>query len=116
MVGEGEVTLTELTIPHNSLESLSNARDRKSQKEIYLQALSDLEAKGYASHLHTIEISSLGHWLPTSQSALLKAVPSLKKQAVGKTMDEAACKVIGPSQVIFKAQLEMVWSPSHALL
>ena len=47
---EGEVALIELTIPHNSLESLSNARDRKLQNEIYLQALSDLEANGYASH------------------------------------------------------------------
>ena len=33
-------TLTELTIPHNSLESLSNARDQKSQKEIYVSASS----------------------------------------------------------------------------
>ena len=52
------------------------------------------EAKGLASHLHTIEIGSLGHWLLTSQCALLKAVPSLKKQTARKTMDEAACIVI----------------------
>ena len=31
-------------------------------------------------------------------------------------MDEAARKVIGASQVIFKAQLEKVWTPSHTLL
>ena len=36
------VTLIELTIPHNSLEDLSNARGRKSQKDIYLHTLSDL--------------------------------------------------------------------------
>ena len=59
LVGEGEVTLIELTIPHNSLESLSNARDHKSQNKIYLQALSDLEAKAYKyisyrlAHLNT---------------------------------------------------------------
>ena len=59
LVGEGEVTLIELTIPHNSLENLSNASDHKSQKEIYLQALSDLEAKAYKyisyrlAHLNT---------------------------------------------------------------
>lgn len=29
-----EVTLTELTIPHNSLESLSNARDHMSPKNL----------------------------------------------------------------------------------
>ena len=45
-------TTSSLTaLGHNPLESLSNARDRKSQKEIYLQALSDLEAKGFASQL-----------------------------------------------------------------
>ena len=31
-------------------------------------------------------------------------------------MDEAACKVIGASQVIFKARLEKAWTPSRALL
>ena len=30
-------------------------------------------------------------------------------------MDEAACKVIGASQVIFKAQLEKAWTPSRIL-
>ena len=69
LVGEDKVTLIELTVPHNSLESLCNARDRKSQKDIYLQALSDLEARGLASHLHTIENDSLGHWLPSSQKS-----------------------------------------------
>ena len=96
LVGEGEVTLIELTIPHNSLKSLSNARDCKSQKEIYLQALSDLEAKGYASHLHTIEIGSLGHWLPTSQSALLKALPSLKKKQQGRLWMRQLLKSLEP--------------------
>ena len=31
-------------------------------------------------------------------------------------MDEAANKVIGPSQVIFKAQTNETWIPTHALL
>ena len=31
-------------------------------------------------------------------------------------MDEAARKVVGASQVIFKARLEKVWSPSRTLL
>ena len=42
LVGEDEVTLIELTIPHNSMESLSNARKRKSEKVSYCQALSNL--------------------------------------------------------------------------
>ena len=44
LVGEDEVTLIELTIPHNSMESLSNARKHKS-KELYQQAISILEVK-----------------------------------------------------------------------
>ena len=115
LMGEDEVTLT---IPHNSLESRSNARnvDRKSQKGIYLHSLSDVEAKGLTSHLYTIEIGSLRHWLPTSQRAMLKAAPSLMKQSTRKTMDEAPRKVIGAFQVIFKARLKKVWTPSHTLL
>ena len=116
LVGENEVTLIELTIPCDSLESLSNARDRKSRKEIYLHVLSDLEAKGLAFNLYTIEIGSLGHWLPSSQRALLKATPLLTKQSARKAMDEAACKVVGASQVIFKARLEKAWILSHTLL
>ena len=119
-----EIILIELTIPHNSFESLSNARERKSRKETYLQALSDLEVKGLISNLYTIEIGSLGHWLPISLRALLKSVPSITlksvpsitKQAARKTMDEAARKVIGASQVIFKACLEKIWTSSCAPL
>ena len=116
LIRSDEITLIKLTVSHNSLESLSRARRRKSGKEVYLQALGDLEAKGLISHLHTIEFGSLGHWLPTSQRTLLEAVPSLTKKMTRKTMDEAACKVVGASEVIFKAQSEKVWMPSHALL
>ena len=58
---EDEVILIELTNPHNSMGSLSNARKCKSEKELYQQAISDLEVKGIASNLYTIEIGSLGH-------------------------------------------------------
>ena len=43
LVEDKEITLLELTIPHNSMESISNARARKSMKENYQQTLSDLE-------------------------------------------------------------------------
>ena len=72
LVGEDEVILIELTIFHNSKESLSNTRKRKSEKELYQQAISDLEVKSIVSNLFAIELGSLGHWLHTSQKALLK--------------------------------------------
>ena len=74
LVGEDEVTLIELATPHNSMESLSNAR-----KELYQQAISDLEVKGIASNLYTIEIVSLRHRLHTLQNALLKGAPLIIK-------------------------------------
>ena len=61
LMGENEVTLIELTIPH---ESLHNAGDRKSHKEIYLQAPSDFEAL----------YSEIG-WLAPK----LKAAPSITR-------------------------------------
>ena len=85
----------------NSVESLSNARKCKSKKYLYQQAISDLEVKGIASNLYTIEIESLRHWLHTSQMALLKGPPLKTKKMARKIMDEAANKVIGATQVIF---------------
>ena len=98
------------------MESLSDAGDHKSHKEIYLQVLSDFETKGLPTHLFTIEIGLLGHWLPDSQRDLMKAAPSLTKQTAGKIMDEAARKVIGASQVIFKAHLEKTRTLSSSLI
>ena len=60
---EKNIDLLELTIPHNSLESISNARTRKSTKENYQQPLSDLDSRDWSANLHTIEIGSLGHWV-----------------------------------------------------
>ena len=116
LVGEDEVTLIELTIPNNSMESISQARSRKSEKETNWQALGDLEVKGFVSNLYTIEMGSLRHWLYTSQRALLKAVPLLTKQMMRKIVDEAVRKVIGASQVIFMARTDKIWIPSRALL
>ena len=51
LVGVAEVTLIKLTIPHNSMENLYKARDHSSHEEMYLQVLSDFEAKGLATRL-----------------------------------------------------------------
>ena len=115
-MGVDEVTLIELTIPHNFMESLADAGDHKSHKETYLQVLSDLETKGLSTRLFTIEIGSLGHWLSDSKRDLMKAAPSLTKQTAGKIMGEAARKVIGAYQVIFKAQLEKTRTLSSSLV
>ena len=102
IVGRKEVTIIELTIPHNSPESMLKARIRKSEKESYHQVLGDQEAKGLTSDLFT-ETGSLGHWLHTSRTALLFASQALTKKKANKLMDAAACRVISASQTIFRA-------------
>ena len=115
LVGDCEVTLIELTIPHNSKEGLTNARTRKTEKQAYQQAVSDLEMKGLDSDLFTIEIGTLGHWLPTSQTTLTQAIPSLHRQTARSILDAAAQKVIGASQLIFRARSEVSWVSSRPL-
>ena len=87
------------------MESLSNARECKSEKELYQQAISDLEVKSIASNLYNIEIGSLTRTLAsyiTDGLVERSTTDNLQKMA-RKIMDEAANKVIGASQVIFKA-------------
>ena len=69
LVGVAEVTLIELTIPHNSTENIYNASDHKSHEEMYLQVLSDFEAKGLATRL-------MFTWW---KQLLIKAAPTLTK-------------------------------------
>ena len=70
IIEQKEVTLIELTIPHNSLDDTTRAKERKSDKELYQQAINDLETKGFLTNLYTIEIGTLGHWLPISWTSL----------------------------------------------
>ena len=50
------------TVPFNSREVLHAARLRKSNKQSYLQLVSDLEGKEYTVYYHTLEIGCLGHY------------------------------------------------------
>ena len=80
LVGEDEVTLIALTIPHNSIHG-EPFPSQKSQIGLPV-SLGDLKVANLGfclqPRLYTIEIGSLGHWLYTSQKALLKAVPLYK--------------------------------------
>jgi len=83
------VILLELTIPYNSPESLSKAKERKEFKQNYQLVLSDLDARGLSSSLFTIEIGALGHWLPCTCSALRRCFPSLNKSTTTQLLDLA---------------------------
>ena len=66
IIQQHEITLPELTIPFNSPEGLANAKHRKEDKENYQVVLNGLESRGYSANFTTVEIGTLGHWLPHS--------------------------------------------------
>ena len=51
-----EQNVVALTIPHNSLDSMTRAKERKPEKELHQQPLRDLESEGFVGELYTIEI------------------------------------------------------------
>ena len=75
-----EVALIELTIPHNSIDGMIGARERKSAKELYHQALSDLENKGFFEELYTIEIWNSQTLASYSTSLTSKGTSFLNKK------------------------------------
>ena len=62
------VTMIELTVPPNSREALSSAKDRKANKANYISLIGDLEERGLVVNYHTLEIGSLGHFLADTVS------------------------------------------------
>ena len=102
VIREREIFLLELISPHNSPESIANAKEQKENKENYQLALRDLDAKGLNSSLFTIEIGTLGRWLPQSCWSLQETFPSLSKPDATNLLDQTATKVISASRQIFQ--------------
>ena len=116
VIANQKVTLVELTIPFNSPESLINAKQRKEDKPNYQLALSDLDSRGFKSSLITVEIGSLGHWLPGTRTSLRQLLHDMSKSAVTCLLDQAAKAAIAGSQVIFNARQFETWNASQPLL
>ena len=108
------VVLFELTCPLDSFQHLESARDRKQSKGEYLQILSELDRLGTTSQYDTIEISVLGHYLPSSLSALCRVVNmfnhSVMKSQCRRLLDDAAGISISSSQQIFLARNCSDWT------
>ena len=115
LVRPREVILLELTIPYNSPESLSKAKERKEFKQNYQLVLSDLDARGLSSSLFTIEIGAIGHWLPCTCSALRRCFPLLNKSTTTQLLDLAASSVVAASHIIFHAQKSPMWNSEVAV-
>ena len=109
------MALFELTFLLDFFQHLESARDPKQGKEEYFQVFSELYHLGVTSQYNTIEISILGHYLPTSSSALCGIVSILfnclvTKSQCRKLLDDAAEILISFSREIFLARDCSDWS------
>ena len=64
VVSENNVTMIELTIPSVSRAAMIKAKERKNNKLNYNSLIGDLEHRGLSVNYRTLEIGSLGHYLP----------------------------------------------------
>ena len=64
LISGDNVTILEVTIPSNSKEAINKAKERKSNKPNYNSLIGDLEGRGLSVTYRTLEIGSLGHYLP----------------------------------------------------
>ena len=85
------VALLELTCPLDSVRHLELARDRKLKKEEYQLLLSELDRLGIVNFYDTIEMSVLGHYLPSSLSSFRNCVNFIQNNF---TMSKSQCKRI----------------------
>ena len=74
------VALLELTCPLDSVHHLEPARERKQGKTEYQQILSEFDRLGIPCSYHTIELSVLGHYLPSSLSSFQNCVNFIQNQ------------------------------------
>ena len=111
------VILVELTVPSNSYEHLCNAQNRKRQKPLYQLLLSELDSLGKQASLVTIEIGSLGHWIPKCCQDFAQSFSSFfDKSSARKLFDSAARTAISASQIIFLARKSDHWLKDKPLL
>jgi len=110
-VTSNSVALIELTCPLDSTQHLEAARDRNYE---YLQILLELDCLGVPSIYDTVELSVLGHYLPSTLTSLHKSVnffdQRVSKSLCRKLLDKAAGRsAISASQRIFIARACMEW-------
>ena len=115
IIREKEVLLLELRIPYNSPESLSNARQRKRNKENYQLVLSELDRLGLKASLITLEVGALGHSLPQTHSDLRHVLPCFTNSQMRHLFDDAGKVSITCSHAIFRARSEPTWNNNRAL-
>ena len=113
-ITSNSIALLELTCPLDSNQHLEAARGHKQSKQEYLQILSELDRLGIPSNYDTVEISVLGHYLPSTLPSLHKSVNffnlTVSKSWCRKLFDEAAGFSISASQRIFLVRACTEWT------
>ena len=74
------VALLELTCPLDSAHHLESARECKQRKTEYQQILSEFDCLGIPCSYYTIELSALGHYLPSSLLSFQNCVNSIQNE------------------------------------
>ena len=114
------VALLELTCPLDSVHHLESARERKQKKTEYQQILS--EFVGILCSYYTIELSVLGHYLPSSLSSFQNCVNFIQNEITmtcsncRRIFDLAAVVSISSSRRIFMAKDCTEWSVELVLI
>ena len=108
LVEGSSITILELTVPFNSREALQAARLRKSNKQSYLQLISDHEDKGNTVQYHILEIGSLGHYKQCTFNCI-KRVFNQTKQECKELLQKLSKTVISCSYYIFNSRNTGSW-------
>ena len=85
------MALLELTCLLDSVHHLESAREREQRKTEYQQALLQFDCLGIPSSYYTIELSVLGHYLPSSLSSFQNCVNFIQNEI---TMTRSNCRRI----------------------
>ena len=92
----------------NTYKPLKAARNRKSEKPLYLQLVSDLEDRGLSVSFLTLEIRSLGHFTSYAVKCLTNTF-SLSKQHARTILSKLSKISIACSYHIFNARNSLSW-------
>ena len=105
----------ELTLPFKTLNSLYTAKQRKLDKVHYQMLRNDLEAQGWRTKFVTIEISAIGHYLPTTASCI-KNVFHLASNKLHANYLTVLLRLLFPSHTfILLARKKLIWNDNRPL-
>ena len=107
--GKPSVALLELTFPLDSEYNIQSARSRKQNKAEYHQLLAEFDHLQIPNYYETIEISVLGHYLPSSIENIKNFIDFVQlsvttKSSIRHILNNAAHQCLTCSQKIFLGQ------------